>query len=187
MALTTFTMGKSYEQLNERHQAFIEAQQMFFVATAGHEGKVNLSPKGLDSLRVMGPNRITWLNVTGSGNETAAHVKENGRMTLMFCAFEGAPMILRVYGQAREIQPGHESWGEYAAHFPDLPGARQIFELQIDMVQTSCGMAVPLYDFQDQRQELVRWAEKKGPNGIRDYWQEKNLTSLDGYPTGLGE
>ncbi len=160
--------------------AFIQKQRVFFVATAGPSGRVNLSPKGMDTCRVLDPGRIIWLNVTGSGNETAAHLLQNSRMTLMFCAFEGSPMILRVYGQAKTILPGHPIWENLYASFPALPGARQIFDLEIDLVQTSCGMGVPSFDFQSERTALNEWAQKKGADGLQQYWLSRNQASLDG-------
>jgi len=178
-------MGKLLDGINDRLRTFIEAQQIFFVATAAPEGRINLSPKGMNSLRVLDENRVVWLNVTGSGNETAAHLLEHPRMTIMFCAFEGKPLILRLYGQAKAYHPHDPEWTELIDLFPSLPGARQLIDLRIDSVQTSCGMAVPLYRFEEQREELNRWAEKKGTAGIRAYWQEKNKVSLDGKETGM--
>ena len=180
-------MGKQYEAVSQIHQTFIERQNLFFVGTAGCDGRVNISPKGMDSLRVLGPNRVAWLNVTGSGNESAAHVAENGRMTLMFCAFEGRPMILRLYGSAEVVHPRDAAWSNLINLFPDLPGTRQIFDLHVDLVQTSCGMSVPLFDYVEQRDDLVRWAERKGEDKLLDYWREKNEVSLDGKPTYLFE
>jgi len=158
---------------------------MFFVATAGKEGRVNVSPKGMDSFRIIDEHTVRWLNVTGSGNETAAHVLENQRMTIMFCAFEGRPIILRLYGTASMIQPKDSECEESSQHFPKLPGARQIFALNIGLVQTSCGMSVPFYDFQDDRDQLNHWAKLKGTQGIKQYWEEKNTVSLDNKPTGI--
>lgn len=178
-------MGQRFDRLSEKHVRFIEKQQMFFVATAAADGRVNLSPKGMDSLRVVDENRIVWLNVTGSGNETAAHVLMNPRMTLMWCAFEGKPLIQRAYGSARAVHPGDADWEGLSAQLPALPGARQILDVSIDLVQTSCGMAVPLFDFVDGREALNEWAERKGEDGIRAYWAEKNVVSIDGLPTGL--
>jgi len=173
-------MGEKYTAINERHSKFIRKQQMFFVATATDESRINLSPKGLDSLRLLGDNRVIWLNLTGSGNETAAHLQTDSRMTIMFCAFDGPPLILRLYGGARMILPSDDAWGELYAHFDPLPGARQIFDMSVDLVHTSCGFGVPLYDFAGERPLLNRWAEKKGEAGIRDYWRDKNSISLDG-------
>ncbi len=180
-------MARRYPHIEPVHADFIARQKLFFVATAAVGGLVNLSPKGMDSLRVLDEKRIIWLNVTGSGNETAAHVAENPRMTLMFCAFEGKPLILRLYGEARAIHPRDPDWQTLLDHFPPLPGARQIFELTVDMVQSSCGMAVPLFDYVEDREALNDWAQRKGPAGIEQYWREKNVTSLDGMPTGIGD
>ena len=176
-------MGQLYQEISPKLQAFIAEQKIFFVATAGAEGRVSLSPKGMDSLRVTDANRVIWLNVTGSGNETAAHVQENGRMTLMFCSFEGSPMILRLYGQAKVLPPHDEEWSALYSQLPQNLGARQIFDLSVDLVQSSCGMAVPFFDYVQERDQLNKWAEKKGKQGIRDYWQEKNQVTLDGKPT----
>ena len=137
----------------------------------------------MDSLRVLGPNRVAWLNVTGSGNETAAHVQENPRMTLMFTAFQDNPTILRLYGTAKAIHKDDAEWQLLFPLFKPLPGARQIFDLSIDLVQTSCGMAVPLYDYIGEREQLNAWAAKKGEEGVETYWKETNHTSLDGKPT----
>ncbi|WP_309572878.1 pyridoxamine 5'-phosphate oxidase family protein [Deinococcus sp.] len=178
-------MAKQLAAISEHLRAFIEAQHVYFVGTAAPDGRVNVSPKGMDSLRVLGPNRVAWLNVTGSGNETAAHVLQLPRMTVMFCALEGPPLILRLYGTARMIQPGDAAWAEYSARFPPLPGARQVYVLDVDLVQTSCGMAVPLMDYRGDRDDLNGWAATKGPAGLDEYRQLKNATSIDGLPTGL--
>lgn len=178
-------MGKRLQELTDPLIEFIAAQKIFFVGTAAAEGRVNISPKGMDSFRVLGNSRVAWLNVTGSGNETAAHVALAPRMTIMFCAFEGPPMILRLYGEARAIHHNDPDWGAMSGLFPALPGARQVFELTIDLVQTSCGFAVPTFDFVDDRSTLRDWATKKGETGIAEYWREKNVTSLDGYPTEI--
>ncbi len=178
-------MAKQYPQITDAHQAFIEQQRIFFVGTAGRSGRVNVSPKGMDSLRVLGPNRVVWLSVTGSGNESAAHVAENGRMTVMFCSFEGTPMILRLYGRAGVVYPRDPDWDGLTGEFPSLPGTRQLFDLQVDRVQTSCGMAVPLYDYEGDREALNQWACKKGPDGVEAYWKEKNQVSIDGAPTHI--
>ena len=178
-------MGKQLTSLTPDLTAFIGRQPLFFVATAPRDGRVNVSPKGMDSLRVIAPDRIIWLNVTGSGNETAGHVLENGRMTLMWCAFRAAPLILRTYGSARVIYPDHPEWDTYASQLPSRVGARQIFEQTIEMVQTSCGMAVPLMDFVDDRHQLDQWAERQGEDGLDAYRQQKNRATLDGLPTGL--
>ena len=178
-------MGQRYEMIPPKMIDFIRRQKLFFVATAAAQGRVNLSPKGMDSLRVLDQRRVVWLNVTGSGNETAAHLLESPRMTLMFAAFEGSPMILRLYGSARALHHDDPEWASLYALFSPLPGARQIIDLQVELVQTSCGMGVPLFDYAGERGQLNVWAEKKGETGIRDYWQEKNRFSLDGKPTGI--
>lgn len=178
-------MGKQFDQLSDDHVGMIEAQHIFFCATAAPDGLVNLSPKGMDSLRVLGPNRIIWLNMTGSGNETAAHLREHPRMTLMWCSFTTRPVILRTYGKARCLHRDSADWDDLIAHFGDRPEARQIYDLAIDMVQTSCGYAVPFFDYRSERDTLSTWAEGKGTEGIRDYWQTRNTTSLDGKPTGI--
>lgn len=174
-----------FDALNEKHCEFIDKQHMFFVATAGAEGRVNLSPKGMDSLRVKDDNTLRWLNLTGSGNETAAHVAENLRMTIMLCSFDKQPLILRIYGPAKIISREHPDWNEFAVDFPDFKGARQIFELHIDMVQTSCGYAIPYYQHLGERDTLTKWTDKKSTQELRTYWLEKNSTSLDGKPIDI--
>jgi len=180
-------MGEKFTAINDRHRDFIARQQVFFVATATADSRINLSPKGLNSLRVLAPSRVIWLNLTGSGNETAAHLPQDDRMTVMFCAFEGPPLILRLYGHARMVLTSDEAWAELYDHFDPLPGARQIFDMEVDLVHTSCGFGVPLYDFVGERPLLNRWAEKKGEEGIRNYWREKNAISLDGEPIPIAE
>ena len=178
-------MGQKYKQLNKKQIHFIENQHMFFVATAGAEGKVNLSPKGADTFRVVSETEVIWLNLTGSGNETSAHVQENGRMTIMFCAFEGNPMILRLYGNAEVYHSRDSEYSSYIDMFPKLPGTRQIFKLSVDLVQASCGMSVPYFDFKEDRNLLNDWASKRGEEGIKGYWDEKNRTSIDGKETNI--
>jgi len=174
-----------FESITDRLREFIEQQQIFFVGTAARDGRVNVSPKGMDTLRVLGPNRVAWLNLTGSGNETAAHLLDTNRMTLMFCSFDRKPLILRLYGAATEVQPDQAEWSDLSARFPDLPGARQIFDMAVESVQTSCGYAVPRMTFDDERELLSTWAHKKGPDGVAAYHQEKNVVSIDGLPTGM--
>lgn len=178
-------MGQRFPELSERHVQFIERQRIFFVGTATADSRVNVSPKGMDALRVLGNSRVAWLNVTGSGNETAAHVQRQPRMTLMFAAFEGPPMILRLYGTAKVVHRGDSDWSTLHPLFKPLPGARQIFDMAVDLVQTSCGMAVPYYDYAGDRELLNDWATKKGEQGVKQYWEEKNATSLDGAPTDI--
>lgn len=179
-------MAKQFNQITDDHRTFIEKQKLFFVGTAAPDGRVNISPKGMsNSFRILGPNRVVWLSVAGSGNESAAHVARNNRMTVMFCSFEEAPLILRLYGAAETIYPRHDRWNSLITEFPAIPGTRQIFDLTVDLVQTSCGMAVPLYDFVGDRTALNQWAEKKGPAGIKQYRDEKNRASIDGMPTHI--
>lgn len=178
-------MATQFPEITRRHVDFMTAQQMFFVATAARDGRVNVSPKGLDSFRVLGVNEVAWLNGTGSGNETAAHVLDSPRMTVMFCSFTDKPLILRLYGTARMSQPGDDDWPGAAALFPPLLGARQVFRLAVDLVQTSCGFGVPTYEFAGQRTTMSDWATKKGPEGLAAYRREHNALSLDGFPTAL--
>lgn len=178
-------VSEQFSKLDEKLIEFIKNQHLFFVGTAGAEGRVNISPKGMDSLRVIDSNKIAWVNYTGSGNETAAHVLECQRMTLMFCAFEGKPQILRVYGKATAIHPRDKEWEAMLSLFPTTPGTRQIFMLDIESVATSCGFSVPLYEHVEEREVLVQWAEKKGEEGVKKYWQDKNQKSIDGKPTGI--
>lgn len=180
-------MGKRYSEISADIKEFIARQKLFFVGTATDDSRVNISPKGMDSLRVLDSNRVIWLNVTGSGNETAAHLQTHPRMTIMFAAFEGAPMILRLYGSARAIHQRDPEWNQLYSYFAVTPGARQIFDLQVDLVQTSCGMAVPFFDYVGEREQLKNWAINKGETGIKSYWKEKNQLSLDGKPTGIAE
>lgn len=178
-------MAQRYSELSEKHIEFINQQKVFFVGTATADSRVNVSPKGMNSFRVLSSRRAAWLNVTGSGNETSAHVQQSPRMTIMFCAFNGPPLILRLYGSAKVIH-GHDSdWNGLYGLFDPLPGARQIFDLSIELVQTSCGMAVPYYTYEDDRSLLRDWAIKKGEDGLRQYWQTKNQFSLDGIPTNV--
>jgi hypothetical protein len=182
-------MAKTHEQITDDLAAFIAAQPLFFVGSAplSADGHVNLSPKGLDCLRVLGPLRVAYLDLTGSGNETSAHLAENGRITLMFCAFSGPPSILRLYGRGEVVLPGGPLWEELRPLFPDHPGARQIVVAEISRVQTSCGFAVPLMTYTAQRDTLIRWAESRGPEALVAYRQEKNVRSIDGLPTPLAE
>jgi hypothetical protein len=182
-------MGKTYDGITAELREFIEGQQVFFVASAPLDagGRVNCSPKGLDCLRVLGERQVAYLDLTGSGNETSAHLEENGRITLMFCAFAGPPKILRLYGRGRTVLVGADGWDELAVKFRMMPGARQIIVVDVERVQTSCGFAVPRYEFQGQREMLADWAEKKGPDGLAKYRREKNAMSIDGQPTTLGK
>lgn len=177
-------MAQEHEAITPELAAFIEAQPLFFVATAplGEDGHLNLSPKGLDSLRVMGSHQVAYLDLTGSGNESAAHLHENGRITLLFCAFAGAPRILRLYGRGTVVLPGSEEWDDIAPHFPAHPGSRQIISVAVARVRTSCGFGVPRMEYVEPRDTLLRWAETKGEEGLEQYRAEKNRLSLDGLP-----
>ena len=178
-------MAKQFESLTEQHVEFIAKQKIFFVATAAQDGRVNLSPKGLDSFRVIDANNVLWLNLTGSGNETAAHLLENNRMTIMLCSFDAAPLILRLYGCAKTLHKNDAQWPDYYKYFDEHLGARQIYHLQIDLVQTSCGYAVPNYEFLGDKETLNTWSENKGAQGIEQYWRDKNRLSIDGKDTGM--
>ena len=181
-------MGKVYEALTEELQSFIQAQHMFFVATAplSQEGHVNLSPKGLDCLRILSSNRVAYLDLTGSGNETSAHLHENGRITFMFCAFDGPPRILRLYGTGYTLLPDALDWSENLARFPTYPGIRQIIVADITRVYTSCGYTVPFMEYTGERETWFKWAESKGEEELETYRHEKNRYSIDSLPTPLG-
>jgi len=174
-------------RLTKRQIEFIDAQPMFFVATAAAEGRVNVSPKGMDSLRVLDEDRLVWLNLSGSGNETAAHVVASGRMTLMFMSITDKPLILRVYGAARVVHPRDGDWGALAPLFPKMGGSRQIFDLSIELVASSCGSGVPIMTVDSVRgdEELEPWYAAMSENELHDYWSRKNVTSIDGYPTNI--
>ncbi len=178
-------MAKFYDTLSPELQEFVKEQKVFFTGTAAADGRINVSPKGMDSLRVLDGQKLIWLNLTGSGNETAAHIKQVNRITIMFCAFDGKPLILRIYGSATAIHPRDTLWEQYLSQFDETAGARQIFEVHIQSVQTSCGFAVPLMEYQEDRDILKKSAEKKGEEGIRKYWEEKNVISIDGLETGI--
>ena len=182
-------MGKTFDRITPELRQFIEAQRIFFVATAplSADGHVNLSPKGLDTFRVVDEHTAAYLDLTGSGNETSAHLEENGRITFMFCAFEGPPKILRLYGRGRSILPGSVPWRELIPQFGDVPGARQLIVATIDRAMTSCGFGVPRFEYLAQRDELPSYWQKKGPDGVARYQREKNLQSIDGLVTRLGK
>jgi hypothetical protein len=178
-------VAEQFEKLNNKHKAFIEQQHLYFVGTAGSQGYVNVSPKGMDSFRILDDTTVVWLNLTGSGNETAAHVLENGRMTIMFCSFDKQPLIMRLYGHAVAVHPRDQRWDELYPLFPTYTGARQIFILNVDLVQTSCGYAVPYYELKGERPTLTKWADNHGEQGIRDYWEQKNMKSINDKDTGI--
>ena len=182
-------MGEQYDQITPSLQSFIQEQPLFFVATAplSEHGHVNLSPKGYDTFRILSPHQVAYLDLTGSGNETSAHLAENGRITFMFCAFRGTPQILRLYGKGETVLPGTRQWDELMAHFPSYPGIRQIILVSIDWVHTSCGYGVPLMELQKDRETLTRWAISKGEEGLADYRNANNSKSLDGLSTPLAQ
>ena len=180
-------MGKHLDYITPELQEFIADQKIFFVGTAMQEGHINVSPKGLDSLRVINKNEVVWLNLTGSGNETAAYLLHDNRMTIMFCAFEGKPLILRLYGSASIYHERDVEFKEYIDLFPKNIGSRQIIKMRVELVQTSCGFGVPLLDFKAEREVLNRFAKNKGDAGIKKYWKDKNMVSLDGHETGIFE
>jgi hypothetical protein len=180
-------MAERFTQLANKHIEFIHGQHLYFVGTAGSEGFVNVSPKGMDSFRIINERKVVWLNLTGSGNESAAHVLENGRMTILFCSFEKHPLILRLYGNARVIHQRDPEWEALAALFPANVGARQVFELDISLVQSSCGYAVPYYEYLGDRPTLSMWADNRGREAVEQYWKDKNVESLDGKETGILE
>lgn len=181
-------MAQKYAAMEPAHQEFIRKQQIFFVASATAESRVNVSPKDVPSLRILDAQRVAYLDQTGSGNETAAHLRADGRLTLMFCALEGAPQILRLYGKGIVLARQGPEYAEMLAGAfggAEPPGARQIVVLDVDLVQTSCGYGVPSFDFAGERATLRRWAEAKGEEGIEEYWRAKNVASIDGLPTGI--
>jgi hypothetical protein len=175
-------MGKFSDHILEQHQSFIEQQHLFFVATSptNFDGHLNLSPKGPDLFKVLSANRVAYMDIIGSGNETAAHLADNGRITFMFCSFDKVPNILRLYGKAKTVLPGDEAWDELSTNFTIYPSTRQIIVAEIDLVQTSCGYGIPLYEYKSERSIHFDWAEKKGEEGLKDYIEEKNSVSLDG-------
>ena len=183
-------MAAQFESIGSNHRAFIEKQHVFFVASAAPGAHINLSPKGLDSLRVLDERTVVYRDMTGSGNETAAHLRADGRLTFMFCAFEGPPLILRLYGRGRVIPRGGAEYADLLARYFDgeeRVGVRQIIRLDVDLVLTSCGYAVPHLAFRSERPGLDAWAAKQGPDGLVAHRREKNTTSLDGLPTGFVE
>jgi hypothetical protein len=180
-------MAEFFACLNEKLTAFIEAQPMFFIASAAAEGRINLSPKGLDTFRVIAPNLCVYLDITGSGNETAAHAKAGGRATIMFCSFTRNPLVLRLFGRARNGAPGSALWDEYSSLFEAYPGARQIIAFDIESAQTACGFGVPEMTLKRPRSTLSDYWRAKGEEGVAAYRNEKNRISIDGLPTGWGE
>jgi hypothetical protein len=182
-------MGKTYEAIDERLAGLIGRQHLFFVATAALSaaGSVNLSPKGLDTFAILDPHTVAYLDLVGSGAETIAHVRENGRITILFCCFEGPPLLLRLYGRGRVFEPGDEDFERLLGRFPRYPGIRSIIRVSVTRIADSCGFGVPLYRFEGQRTQLTAWAERKGEPGLREYQLENNRVGLDGLPALRGE
>ncbi|MHA8057300.1 pyridoxamine 5'-phosphate oxidase family protein [Aquirufa nivalisilvae] len=180
-------MGKFYDTISEAHREFIEKQHLFFVGTAPlqGDGRVNVSPKGLEGFRVIDSHTVAYMDIISSGNETSAHTLENGRITFMFCSFDKTPNILRLYGKGFAILPNSPLWEEYALHFNIIPSTRQIIIGKIDLVQTSCGYGVPMYEYQGERDIYFTWANQMGSEKLEQYMEEKNMISLDGLPTDL--
>jgi hypothetical protein len=175
-------MGEVHEEIDESLSRFIGQQHVFFVGTApdSPDGHLNVSPKGLDTFRILGPNTVAYLDLTGSGIETVAHLRENGRVTIMFCSLEGRPLIVRLYGRGPVVEPGDGEWEGLISRFPGYPGVRSVIVVDVKRVADSCGFAVPLFEYKGQRSQLLDYAVNKGPEGLADYRLEKNQASLDG-------
>lgn len=177
-------MGKVFDEIDERNAEFIGRQRVFFVATAplAADGHVNLSPKGLDTFAILDPHTVAYLDLTGSGVETIAHLRENGRVCVMFCSFDGPPRILRLHGRGEAIEPGHPDFDDLRERFGDFPGVRSVIRIVCERIADSCGYGVPQYEFADERDLLPKWAENKGPEAVAAYRAERNAASLDGLP-----
>lgn len=178
-------MGKQYSEITNNHQQFIEQQHIFFVGTADKDGKVSVSPKGINSLKIINKNRLVWLNYTGSGNETAAHMLATNRMTIMFCSFTEKPLILRIYGSGKVVHPRDDEWKEMQQLFPKSISSRQYFDINVDLVQSSCGFGVPFFEYKSERNLLLEWADKKGIEGVKNYWENNNKLTIDERETGI--
>jgi len=182
-----YKMADFFDHISEKHRRFIEEQQMFFTATAADGARINLSPKGMDSFRVLGPNQVAYLDMVGSGNETAAHLLSDGRITIMFCSFSRNALIMRLYGHGKMVQPADAKWTELRSQFNDLPAERQIMLMDVESLQTSCGWGVPEMAMAGERSTISKWAEQKGEDGLKLYKKERNSQSIDGLPTGIKE
>ena len=181
-------MAKEFPSLTQHHREFIARQHLFFTASAAAGTRINISPRSTDMFRVIGDNAVLYLDRTGSGNETAAHLLADGRLTIMFCAVEGPPLILRLYGRGRVLKRGGDEYAAQLSQFyadAEPLGARQMFRLDFDLVKTSCGYGVPLFDYREERETMDKWARAKGEDGLEAYWSEYNLVSMDGLPTGF--
>jgi hypothetical protein len=177
-------MSDPYKELDQGLQTFIAEQQIFFVSTApsSGDGHINVSPKGLDSFRILGPRQVAYLDLTGSGVETIAHLRENRRVTIMFCAFSGRPRIVRLYGQGRAVERADAQWNEHSRRFPEYLSARSLVLVEVERIADSCGYGVPLYEYVGQRSQLTDWAQRKGADGVAQYQSQKNRQSIDGLP-----
>lgn len=180
-------MAKFFDAISSEIAEFIERQHLFFIATGCEIGRINLSPKGMDTFRVLNANSVGYLDLTGSGNETASHLLADGRATIMFCSFDAKPLILRLYGTGRVVRPSSPEWDEYSPLFPSLPGQRQIILMTVTSLQTSCGFAVPRYEFVEERPKLIEWAASKSEEGLREYRIKNNTCSIDGFPAPVHE
>jgi hypothetical protein len=182
-------MGKVFSSILPNHEDFIRKQRIFFVGSAplSVDGHVNISPKGHDVLRILSSTEIAYLDLTGSGNETSAHIKDNGRISFMFVAFEGPPMIIRLYGRGKVVLPGTTEWDDMITHFDILPGARQIIYAKIETVKTTCGFSVPYYSYNGERDTLLQWADNKSEQELEEYRKKKNSISMDGLVSPLGD
>lgn len=181
-------MGEFYKKISKTQEGFIKKQQMYFVGTSplSENGHINVSPKGLDSFRELGPNKVAYLDVISSGNETSAHILENGRITIMFCSFDQKPLILKLYGQGKTILPSSSEWDTYSSFFEVYASTRQIIIVDVELVQSSCGFGLPRYDFVEHRDIHFTWSAQKGPEKMSEYIDKNNLISIDGLPTALG-
>ena len=178
-------MAAFFKKLDDPLKQFIGAQQMFFTASAAEGARINLSPKGMDTFRIFDDATVGYLDFTGSGNETSAHIERDGRLTIMMCSFGAKPQILRLYGRGRVIRRRHPDWDRFRSHFEEAQGDRQVILLDIELIQTSCGYAVPRYEFNGHRDTLMKWIESTGKEKLEVYWEKKGQVSLDGLPTGL--
>lgn len=178
-------MANFYEALEDKHIDFIQQQNMFFVATAPKDGRINLSPKGFDCFRILSPTKVAYLDHYGSGNETAAHLLDDGRVTLLFNSFTRNALILRIYGTGKSIAQGTDEFNQLLAEFSEAASVRQIFVITIQSLQTSCGWGVPVMEMTQERDTLIKWSENQGEMGLKEYAHEKNSTSIDGLDCGL--
>jgi len=182
-------MGNTHNAIDADLATWISKQPVFFVGTAplSPTGHVNVSPKGGDAFRVLGPNQVAYQDYTGSGAETAAHLTENGRIVIMFCAFEGPPQILRLHGRGEVVTPGDARFESVSKYFPPHPGQRAFISISVERVSLSCGHGVPLMDFRQRRDLIEKWSAVKGPDGLKEYRAQKNRRSIDGLPAFTNE